>query len=63
MKAHKGFSTVVINKEDFKVAKSRTQLPPSEWKPKPHMFAERMEEQKKIRSLWTPTIPHKDFRK
>jgi hypothetical protein len=63
MKAHKGFNTVVINKEDFKVAKSRTQLPPSEWKPQGHMYAERMAEQRKVRSLWTPTQAYKDSRK
>jgi hypothetical protein len=63
MNEHKTLNTYVINKEDFKVAKSRTQPPVTEWKPKPHMYAERMAEQKKIRSLWTPTIPHKDFGK
>jgi hypothetical protein len=63
MKEHKGFNTFVLNKDDLKVAKPRTQKPYAEWKPETHIFAERMAEQKNVRSLWTPTLPHKDFRK
>lgn len=62
MKAHKGFNSIVIDKNDFKVAKSKTPPPATEWKPKAHMYADRMAEQRKVHSLWTQTLP-KDFRK
>jgi hypothetical protein len=55
MKAHKGFTAYTPKPDEFKIAQSRTYPPITEYKPKPHPYAQRMIEEKKVPSLWTPT--------
>ena len=53
MEAHKGFNLYQPKKDEFKIAQSKTPPPITVYVPEPHPFAKRMEENKKIRSLWT----------
>tara|TARA_R110000868_G_scaffold301295_1_gene561752 strand:- start:2285 stop:2467 length:183 start_codon:yes stop_codon:yes gene_type:complete len=47
-------STYKPKKDEFKIAQPKTHELPGVYVPEPHPFASRMEENKKILSLWTP---------
>ena len=48
------FETYKPQPDEFKIAQSRTGKAFKEYVPAPHPFVQRLEEFRKIQSLWTP---------
>lgn len=51
---HSTFETYKPKADEFKIAQPRVGKPFKEYVPKPHPFVERLEEFRKLQSLWTP---------